>query len=80
MKTGSLNRTLMGEDGLVGLSKGRKENASMALVVTIQKHLHHGAVLADRLHGRVTEILVGDAQDQFVDEARVVVKSILDDC
>ena len=46
---------------LIRKSHGWKEDTSVSPVVTVDQHLDHGAVLANWLHGRVTEVLVGDA-------------------
>lgn len=72
-----MNRLLVSLHG--GDSRGRrgKHDAAVTLVVAVQQHLHHRMVLANCLHGRMTKLPVGDAQDELVDKARIAVERIL---
>jgi hypothetical protein len=72
-----MNRLLVSLHG--GYSRGcrRKHYTAVTLVVAVQQHFNHRMVLADRLHGRVTKLPIGDAQDELVDKARIAVKRIL---
>lgn len=49
----------------------------MTLVVPIEQHLHEGSVRLDPVKIRMAEVSVGDAEDEFLCQARISVESVL---
>jgi hypothetical protein len=72
-----LDRLLVLLHGLDRRRSGRQHQPPVTLIVAIQEHLHHRTVLADVLHGRVTELTIRNAKDQLMDQALVAVERVL---
>jgi hypothetical protein len=72
-----MNRLLIDLHDRDSRGRRRQHDTTVTLVVTVQQHLDHRMVLADRLHSRVTKLPVGDTQDELVDEVRIAVERVL---
>jgi hypothetical protein len=61
-------------------SSRRKHQSVVALVVAVYQDLHQRPILPHALQSLRPDIEVRDTQDEFVDQARVVIEGILGDC